>query len=238
MDELHVSFLNWSFLQVTGNRSILQELSDHFTFYIKNYKHMPAYRNGMWDGQIRLFDMTKNELPSGLFVKLIKFCKNNGIKLRYNKNMRVMLPNKLENSVTELLQGYDLPFEPYEHQVNAIEKMLEDKRLLILSATSSGKSLNIYAMLRYLTEQGKRTLVLVPTTSLVEQLYQDCADYGWAVHKYVNKLHSGKGKNEVIVRINDTLTFLGEDWVDLANGKRKKAKSLKETDEISDDYLN
>ena len=237
LTELHVSFLNWSFITVTGDYGIKQELSDAFTFYVKDYRHMPAYKNGMWDGQIRLYDTQSCKLPSGLFVKLIKFCKNNDIKLTYNKNMRVMLPEKLEMSVTELLEGYNLPFQAYDHQINAIEKMLSDKRLLVLSATSSGKSLNIYSTLRYLTEKGKKTLVIVPTTSLVEQLYKDCEDYGWMIHKHANKIHSGRGKGEMIVRVNDSMSFLGEDWVQLANGKRKKAKSLKETDEISDEYI-
>lgn len=237
MDKLHVSFCDWSFLTISGDASLKRELSDYFTFYVKNYRHMPAYQNGMWDGQIRLFDTNTDKLPTGLFVKLIKYCKNNDIKLTYNANMRVMLPSKLESGVETILEGYNLPFKPYEHQVGAIEKMLQDKRLLVLSATSSGKSLNIYTALRYLSEMGKKVLVLVPTTSLVEQLYKDCQDYGWDVHNHANKIHSGKGKGEILVRINNSMTFLGEDWVQLANGKRKKAKSLKETDEISDEYL-
>ena len=36
---------------------------------------MPAYKNRVWDGKIRLFDVRTNELPVGLFPFLEEFAK-------------------------------------------------------------------------------------------------------------------------------------------------------------------
>jgi hypothetical protein len=232
MSTVNLSLINYSFIYVECDMGTAQEISDHFTFYVPNYRFMPSYQNGLWDGQIRLFNVYNGELPSGLLIRLMKFCENNDIKITFNKNMRVLLPKTPEKGVKELLAGYNLPFEAYDHQVDSIERILKNKRILLLSATSSGKSLVIYSTIRDIAERGLKTLVIVPTTSLVEQLYKDCADYGWDIENHANKIYGGKGKNEIIVKINDYLTYLGEDWVYLNTGKKIKAKNLKEGMEL------
>ena len=37
----------------------------------------------------------------------------------------------------------------------------------------------IYAIVRYFVATGKKILLVVPTTSLVEQMFKDFEDYGW-----------------------------------------------------------
>ena len=39
-------------------------------------------------------------------------------------------------------------------------------------------------------EQNDKILILVPTTSLVEQMYSDFIDYGW-LDAYMQKVYSG-----------------------------------------------
>jgi len=50
----------------------------------------------------------------------------------------------------------------------------------------------IYSIVRYFVEKGKNTLIVVPTTSLVEQMYKDFADYGWDVGSWCHKIYAGK----------------------------------------------
>jgi superfamily II DNA or RNA helicase len=64
-------------------------------------------------------------------------------------------------------------------------------RALLVSPTASGKSLIIYALVRYYQLSGHRTLILVPTTSLVEQMYTDFEDYGWSSGTYCQKVYQG-----------------------------------------------
>ena len=50
----------------------------------------------------------------------------------------------------------------------------------------------IYSIVRYHVERGQNTLIVVPTTSLVEQMYKDFEDYGWDVGSYCHKIYAGR----------------------------------------------
>ena len=50
-------------------------------------------------------------------------------------------------------------------------------------------------MLRwYLDNFDQKVLIIVPTTSLVEQMYKDFYEYGFDVEKYCHRIYSGKDK--------------------------------------------
>ena len=61
-----------------------------------------------------------------------------------------------------------------DYQLDALTHALSKKKSLLVSPTASGKSLIIYMMVRYLDLP---TLIVVPTTSLVEQMDKDFQDY-------------------------------------------------------------
>ena len=52
----------------------------------------------------------------------------------------------------------------------------------------------IYSIARYYTSHNKNILVIVPTTSLVEQMYKDFEEYGWESETYCHKIYSGREK--------------------------------------------
>ena len=186
---IHVRWKDYTHLIIECDYGLAQEFNDLFSFYAKNYRFMPAYKNHTWDGRIKLFNAGKRLLPVGLLGKLLKYCKNDGIEFVVDDEVK----EKLKGNDVKM-PNYDLPFEPYDHQTNAIEFMLSKKRGLVLSPTSSGKSLNIYCTARYNAEQGNKTLIIVPTVQLVTQLTDDFQDYGWDAEKYVHQIYSGKDK--------------------------------------------
>ena len=61
----------------------------------------------------------------------------------------------------------------------------------------------IYGIVRYFVERKQNTLIVVPTTSLVEQMYKDFADYGWDVGSYCHKIYAGK-ERDLILRLFTT----------------------------------
>jgi len=83
-------------------------------------------------------------------------------------------------------------YKPRDYQIEGVYDALRHNRRLLLSPTASGKSLMIYSIVRYFVEQRKNTLIVVPTTSLVEQMYKDFSDYGWDVGSYCHKIYAGK----------------------------------------------
>ena len=84
--------------------------------------------------------------------------------------------------------------QPRDYQYEAVYEALKNNRKLLLSPTGSGKSLMIYSLVRYYCATNKKTLIIVPTTSLVEQMVNDFNEYGWDADAHVHKIYSGKDK--------------------------------------------
>ena len=90
----------------------------------------------------------------------------------------------------------NLPHEPRDYQINSFVHAIRNKRILLLSPTASGKSLILYLILRLIQDSGcKKGLLIVPTTSLVEQMYSDFKSYGYDSDKYCHRQYAGKDKH-------------------------------------------
>ena len=192
-------------LEVDVDAGMAAELSDYFSFYVPGYKFMPAYKNKVWDGKIKLFNRMTGELSAGLYVYLLKFASERSYQVDTEESDQYGFPIPAERplALSQLLADATLPFQPREYQYDAIETALKRTRAILLSPTGSGKSFIIYLLakywLNYLSDGFKypragRVLVIVPTTSLVEQLSQDFLDYGYS-EKGIHKIYSGKDKD-------------------------------------------
>ena len=190
------------YLIVDCDLSLRQELSEHFTFEVPGAKFNPLYRNRMWDGKIRLFSYMTGEVYVGLVDYIENFALNNGYSVDLSKYEHVgerCTPEEVREYCLSLqLASQQKPIEIRDYQVDAIHKALESGRKLLLSPTGSGKSLIIYSLMRWHFERHRRQLIIVPTTSLVEQLYTDFADYsssnGWKYDNYCHRIYSGAEK--------------------------------------------
>ena len=186
---------NEAYIQFECDRNIAQELSDYFTFFVPGYQFVPAYKSRMWDGKIRLADLRTFTIYHGLIPYIEKFCEERNYKLSIDTDINVT-----ENfSVIEAKQFVDtlnLPHEIRDYQLKSFIQAVRNKRMLLLSPTASGKSLIIYTIVRYLIESDyKRGLLIVPTTSLVEQMYSDFQSYGWDSELHCHRQYSGKEKH-------------------------------------------
>ena len=206
MSDLIISKKNEVYLKIKTEPHIKHEISDQFTFDVEGAKYMPQYRNRWWDGKIRLFNIQTGELYIGLLDKLLKFCEDHGYKFEFQDNKYYGLPIDLNKMISyEGVKDYMTSIsvhKPRDYQIQAVYDALKCNRRLIVSPTGSGKSLMIYSVVRYYVEKGKDTLIIVPTTSLVEQMYKDFADYGWDVGSYCHKIYGGKERetnNQVII---------------------------------------
>ena len=171
MDTIKIQNKNHSFLHVDCEPSIANELSDFFTFYVPGYKFMPAYKNKIWDGKIRLYDVRKKELPAGLFRYVEEFAGTPGrdyqLELLYDNyyglpNAEADIDMSFMKEMTITSKGQLI--QPRDYQLSAIEHGLRNKRALLISPTASGKSLIIYSMLRwYLQNNDKKVIIIVPT---------------------------------------------------------------------------
>ena len=187
------------YLKIDTDLSTDQEICDFFTFEVPGAKFMPLYRNRMWDGKARLYSMYTKELYVGLLPYLIEFANT----LEYD--IEIDIPNigeeiDIDKFTDELrLQSNEKDIKIREYQKEATTKAIKDGRVLLLSPTASGKSLIIYSLIRYHQLKGRKQLIIVPTTSLVEQMYGDFADYstanGWKVQENCHRIYGGKEKS-------------------------------------------
>lgn len=208
MNDIIATQLNAVYIKVDCDRSVSQEISDFFTFKVPGYQFMPAYRNKMWDGNIRLFNTYEKILYAGLTDYLAKFAQDRGYPCDIVKKSEYDSPLSSRDELVEYLNSLKLvaagkDITPHEHQIEAIHRSLEEKRCLLLSPTASGKSLIIYSTIRYLIDHAqnshdKKILLIVPTIGLVNQMYSDFLDYsqknGWDVKKNCQMIFSGKEK--------------------------------------------
>jgi superfamily II DNA or RNA helicase len=202
METIRIRKLNHSNLHIDCDSGVGQELNEFFSFYVPGYRFMPAYRNKLWDGKIRLFNKNTHELPAGLIHHVVQFARGRGYMID-SLDSEYGLPYEKQhvdsNVLTAFIKSLKLPFEIRDYQLDAVQKALERKRGILLSPTGSGKSLIIYSLLSYYLgyiapETNKKILVIVPTTSLVEQMESDFKEYGMP-SKLAHKIYSGKDKN-------------------------------------------
>jgi len=204
--DLVISKSNEVFLKINTEPHIEYELRDHFKFEVPGAKFMPQYRRRNWNGEIHLFDMRSKQIYVGLLDKIVNFCEQYNYTYKFEDNKFYGQPFEVNESISyEGVKDYMQSIcshNPRQYQVEGVYDALRHNRKLLISPTASGKSLMIYSLVRYYVDKGQKILLVVPTTSLVEQMYKDFQDYGWDAESYCHRIYSGKEKtNEHSVTI-------------------------------------
>ena len=182
------------YVKVTCDEGVSYELRENFTFQVPGYQFTPQYRSKLWDGKVRLFDLRNHQIYRGLVPYIVKFCEGRGYQWEYDNEVY-----DEEFSIKEaqdFIQKLNLPVEPRDYQIEAFIHAVRSRRALLLSPTASGKSLIIYLIMRYLYANCnvKRTLIIVPTISLVTQLASDFSSYGFSSDELVHRIFGGQDK--------------------------------------------
>ena len=196
MSHLVISKKNEVYLNVQAEPHVYYELADQFTFEVPYAKFSPAYKNKYWDGKIRLFNTQTKQIYVGLLDRVIQFCTDHNYTYDFQPSKFYGLPFEVNEQISlEGVKDYMnaiCKYSPRSYQVEGVYDALRHNRKLLISPTASGKSLMIYSIVRYFVERKQNTLIVVPTTSLVEQMYKDFADYGWDVGSFCHKIYAGK----------------------------------------------
>ena len=194
MSDLILHKKNEAYIQFECDRGIAQELSDYFTFFVPGHQFTPAFKSRIWDGKIRLADLRSFTIYHGLVPYIEVFCKEREYTLEIDSDVSVTQNFSLVEA-KEFVDTLKLPHEIRDYQLKSFVQAIRNKRMLLLSPTASGKSLILYCIIRYLQLENGRGLLIVPTTSLVEQMYKDFEDYGYDSEQYCHRQYSGKEKH-------------------------------------------
>ena len=219
MSDVIIHKKNEVYIKLECEPHILYELQEHFTFEVPGAKFMPQMRNRHWDGTIRLLSVHTGEIYAGLLDKVIDKLKLYNYSYEFRENKFYGLPFELNEEISqEGVKDYMnsiCSHKPRSYQIEGVYSALRYNRKLLISPTASGKSLMIYSLVRYYVDKGKKILLVVPTTSLVEQMYKDFQDYGWDAESYCHKIYAGKEretKSQVIITTWQSIYKLEKTW--------------------------
>ena len=218
-----VGKLNETFLMISCERHIAQELNEFFAFQVPGFQFMPQYRNKMWDGKIRLFNIKTQQLYLGLYDHLMKFAMQRQYVVKSDVVSITPTSGLSDENIADFFKALNLhcknkPIIPRDYQIKSFTHCVKKERALLLSPTSSGKSLVIYSLIRWHQNflDNDKILILVPTTNLVTQMYNDFLDYSshdkWDGKSQCHMIYSGRDKKtdkQIVISTWQSLFRLG-----------------------------
>jgi superfamily II DNA or RNA helicase len=207
------------YLKIEADADIRRELGEYFTFEVPGFKFMPQYRNRVWDGKIRLFSYATGKIYAGLYPYILNWCKENNVQVV--DGTKIKDTNVDDKKIDQFIKALKIPkIEVRDYQKEAFVHAVKKNRCLLLSPTASGKSLIIYLimifnLLRLKESKQNKILIIVPTTSLVEQLFKDFKDYGYNSDRNVHRIYQGHEKEtnkRVVITTWQSVYNLPKKW--------------------------
>ena len=200
-ETVRVEKLDEVFMRVHCDDGLARDLYDFFSFTVPGAKFMPSYKNRYWDGKVRLFSIKTNKIYIGLLPYVDEFCRERGFNFEGIQDV-IGEKQRATEELHQFIEELNLPFSPRDYQMEAFRTAVQYGRQLLLSPTASGKSLIIYLLARY---YNKKTIIIVPTTSLVEQMAKDFIDYGY--DEDICKIYSGQPVFDAPITITTWQSF-------------------------------
>ena len=200
-ETVRVEKIDEVFMRVHCDDGLARDLYDFFSFTVPGAKFMPSYKNKYWDGKVRLFSIKTNKIYIGLLPYVDEFCRERGFNFEGIQDV-IGEKQRATEELHQFIEKLNLPFSPRDYQMEAFRTAVQYGRQLLLSPTASGKSLIIYLLARY---YNKKTIIIVPTTSLVEQMAKDFIDYGY--DEDICKIYSGQPVFDAPITITTWQSF-------------------------------
>lgn len=226
--KLTVEKISEVYLRIYGDPGCEQELELFFTYDVPGAKFTPKFKARLWDGKVRLYSIIRKTLYVGLFPYFLEFCKRNSYELSYHVTEEYPVvyepfackPEETKAFIDSLnMHARGEPIPARDYQVGAVDYAIAANRTVLLSPTASGKSFMIYCLMRHHLEADRKVILVVPTTSLVEQMYSDFKDYsshnGFVVEDHCQKLYSGFTRvfeKDVLITTWQSIYKQPKDW--------------------------
>lgn len=206
MSDLIIEKVNSSCVHLVCEDGLSHRIYNVFSAYAPGYRFNPRFKMHVWDGKVRCYNPMSQILPIGLLNNLLIWCDQHQIQYSLQGFKDGLTDTIDKEDLEKQMNSYiTAGFQARDYQVNAVHAALTNRRGVLLSCTGSGKSLMIYTFLRYLLDNKDvhRAILIVPSVSLVEQMYSDFQDYGWDdLEDHVEMLYSGKKptfKKEILI---------------------------------------
>lgn len=164
--------------------SLRNKMINEVSYVLPYARFTPAGRMGRWDGKVNFMNMGGSTYYH-MLDKLLPLLEKHNVmidvideRIKFDLQFEPIDENifdDVEFPVGHHMEGKKIILR--EHQVNAVNACLQNHHGLLLASTSSGKTL-ITAALSKSVEKYGRSIVIVPSTDLVQQTYDDYAMCG------------------------------------------------------------
>jgi superfamily II DNA or RNA helicase len=188
--------VNESYVEIiTDDIEIKITLTNFLSAYVEGYRFTPAFKCGAWDGKKKFYGFTNDGLliPKGLILHLKKAMLKEDIEIQYENSSEYM--KITHNEFNEFISSLELPFPPYDYQIDACVTFINRGRITAQLATGAGKSLVIYMLSMFFKSKNMKTLVIVPSVSLVKQIRSDFDEYNFKEPDIVHTMMAGIEKH-------------------------------------------
>jgi len=200
--------------------AIARELYDYFTFQVPGARFNPLVKSKKWDGKIHLFHSATQLLYGGLNHYVEQFAEERNYSVDYATDFT---PEEFTvDQARAFCNKLQLTLNPRDYQIDAFVHAVRNKRTLLLSPTASGKSLIIFLLVMYtLSKTNGRTLIVVPTTSLVHQMISDFQSYTQmdigGLCQRIMEGHTNHVARKIVVSTWQSIYKLPRKWFDQFN---------------------
>lgn len=184
-------------IQVVTDTKKAKELIEEFSVFKPGYEFDIRYRMGKSDGKHKFYNL--KPLKNNLILLELEFGFLERVQLHLNPKPDLKeYEDYTKEEITDFLKKELplLPFKPRKYQLKMIYGMLMNKRHLGIMSTGGGKSLVAYLVIKFLLSKNKKTILIVPTIGLVDQMFSDFKDYnGDSILDEIQKI-GGEYKNK------------------------------------------
>lgn len=161
----------------------LEILWEKFGVFVDGYRFMPAFQLRRWDGKLRFFEKTGKTYVR-ILDEIIPYICTWGYEVEI-VDKRLSAP-VITKRVDENILNNSFKLRPY--QVDVVNELLEEGSGFSIAATGSGKTLMTAVLSLVLHQHGMQTLVIVPSTDLVNQTREEyqkfLSEYDLVVGEY------------------------------------------------------
>lgn len=201
---------NTKLILLESSKDEYAQLKLSMSKYVKNYFFQAKYKLTKWDGKIEFLKI--DQINFGLWYEIYKICKQYGYPFTIvNKEQfpidKTIKKEDVDKFCKEFFKDHKskeditVPFFLYDHQIEAVYKILKHKYGLVEVATAGGKSLVfgslVFYYLKYVNPCAK-FLLIVPSIGLVTQFYNDIMDYNMGFHQ--------ENKTPSIIKIDEVMS--------------------------------
>lgn len=147
-----------------------RSLEDKFAVMVEGAFFMPLYKLGRWDGKVRFFDK-HGKIYFRLLDDVVPYLEAWGYRIELNDLRQPvgLVSERIHPNFFKDDPDHQLGVVLRPYQVDAVNAALEAGSGFILAATGSGKTWMIAGLAKIMNAAGNRTIVIVPSSDLVEQ---------------------------------------------------------------------